>query len=286
MSRYQQELDWHGLYVGNTSRDDALFTPESTRHPAKMSNPLLLRILATMQEFGWLKPGDLLADPFGGTGRTALIWCAKHPDNRAATIEIEPEFVRMQRENKALAERKFGREFRWGIHEGDSRKCDEILCAGAAVTSPPYAGSMADEKRPNKEREEYRDPSSQRDYGSHPAQIGNLPDAAVTSPPYAASLASDDPDKRGGLYRDPKRRNDRTLTADYGQAAGQIGTLPDAAVTSPPYEAQSGGSGEATRKRLPDAGVTDRCGYKQGSHDGEEPTAGQIGITWMRAQVV
>jgi hypothetical protein len=47
----------------------------------------------------------------------------------------------------------------------------------------------------------------------------------ISSPPYAGSIGSDDPDKRGGLFRDPKRRNDKTLTAEYGQSRGQLGAM-------------------------------------------------------------
>jgi hypothetical protein len=83
------------------------------------------------------------------------------------------------------------------------------------------------------------------DYGTAPGQLANLPEgdfcAAISSPPYVESLASDDPDKRGGLLHDPKRRNDKTLTAEYGTAPGQLGAMPagefaDAVVSSPPYE--------------------------------------------------
>lgn len=60
------------------------------------------------------------------------------------------------------------------------------------------------------------------------------------SPPYVESLASDDPDKRGGLFKDPKRRKDKALTAVYGDTDGQIGVMPegtvDGAVGSPPWE--------------------------------------------------
>jgi len=58
----------------------------------------------------------------------------------------------------------------------------------------------------------------------------------VGSPPHIDTLASDDPDKRGGLFRDPKRRNDKTLTAEYGDSPGQLGAMKAGAVVgSPPY---------------------------------------------------
>lgn len=79
--------------------------------------------------------------------------------------------------------------------------------------------------------------------------------AVISSPPYTSSLSSDDPDKRGGLFRDPKRRNDRTLTAEYGDEEGQLGTMPegnlDAVVGSPPY-AQHGTGHDGAYPRLDD----------------------------------
>lgn len=135
----------------------------------------------------------------------------------------------------------------------------------AAVTSPPYEDSINARNGIDMSRSAHRrgSPASQA-YSAGYAE----PAASVTSPPYEASLASDDPDRRGGLFRDPKRRNDRTLT-------GTCGT-PAASLTSPPYEAQSGGAGEASRARTPDPGVLDRCGYRTASNGSAE---GQIGET-------
>lgn len=85
-------------------------------------------------------------------------------------------------------------------------------------------------------------------YGETLGQLGAMRggdyDAALASPPFCESIGSDDPDKRGGLFRDPKRRNDVNLTGTYGTAPGQLGAMPpgdlgaavaDAAVSSPPF---------------------------------------------------
>lgn len=99
-------------------------------------------------------------------------------------------------------------------------------------------------------------------YGKTDGQLGAMaegdPAAAIGSPPFAASVGSDDPDKRGGLFRDPKRRNDTNLTGSYGTTPGQLGAMaegeksvyfgplydmgrgytdePTAAISSPPFE--------------------------------------------------
>ena len=53
--------------------------------------------------------------------------------------------------------------------------------------------------------------------------VGGQLEGVITSPPYASSLASDEAQKRGGLFRDPKRGKDKTLTATYGETEGQLG---------------------------------------------------------------
>lgn len=104
----------------------------------------------------------------------------------------------------------------------------------AAISSPPHAAGC--------QHTGGDDPQSQHIQGGEYRTLGIA--GAISSPPYAESLASDDPDKRKGLYRDPKRRNDRTLTAEYGQSEGQLGQMRDdgfgAAVSSPPYEGSEG----------------------------------------------
>ena len=100
----------------------------------------------------------------------------------------------------------------------------------AVVASPPYAGGCqhtgGDDPHP--------------EYVQGGTYYGVSLAGAISSPPYTASLASDDPDKRGGLFRDPKRRKDRNMTAEYGASDGQIGAMregepPGAMVSSPPY---------------------------------------------------
>jgi hypothetical protein len=191
MSHEAAAADWYGLYHGNTSRDDLLFVPESTVHPAKMSIPLALRIFEEMVALGWLQHGQCVVDPFGGRGTTAALWCSRHPDNRAVTVEVEAHFVALQRANKAHAERLLGRPFRWTILEGDSRHADVLLASAWA---------------------------------------------------------------------------DAGWTGREQVAAG---------VLSPPYEAQSGGSGPISRKSLPDPAVLDRCGYRT---DANGTAAPQIGM--------
>jgi len=88
--------------------------------------------------------------------------------------------------------------------------------ANMAISSPPYDTGCAQQGTD-------KHPERMRGSEYHPARY----DLAVSSPPFAESLASDDPEKRGGLFRDPKRAKDKTLTATYGTSEGQIGLLKD-----------------------------------------------------------
>ena len=139
----------------------------------------------------------------------------------------------------------------------------------AVVSSPPYG---------HNHKHDYRDRENDRNqgrgcwrgvYGRTDGQLTNMGEgdieAVVSSPPFVESLASDDPDKRGGLFtKDPKRRNDRTLTATYGNTEGQLGAMKagdaQAVVTSPPYEnsvnqSDSASDFEARKRRMQQAGV-------------------------------
>lgn len=409
------EASWYGCYSGECSKDPMLYTAQSIRHPAKMSLKLLRRIIAELLDFGLLKIGNTLVDPFGGRGATALEWCALHPANQAVTCELEKPFIDMQRECWHLAKEKLGYYPLWTRVWGDSRRLHEALagdfslmreaqdrwmerqwqaddsadsfqplgtwgdgqpgyarlhlnmsypslipgdrfplspaaaiasppygkgvigsCTPAqlerlkrltqdptsslygrdpegewfkamaagyqptegnidllsddedykalAVSSPPYFDGTASDDRPNKRTPQYQEKYGRRfwgsdvaAYGSTPGQIAKMRDGkedealkvltAITSPPYENSLAGDDPDKRGGLFRDPKRRNDPSLTANY------------LSVASPPYEAQSGGHPIAKEGPLSDPRLHERhAASKINSATGyAENSDGQIG---------
>lgn len=94
--------------------------------------------------------------------------------------------------------------------------------AGGLNTKPPKkAGQQTGRKASSPSQ------TTDQKYGNTAGQIARLKDkgvdAAITSPPFEDSIGSDDPKKRGGLFRDPKRSGDKNLTGTYGKTAGQIG---------------------------------------------------------------
>ena len=103
------------------------------------------------------------------------------------------------------------------LPEGDAPQVPVLRVpqAGAVVSSPPYASGC--------QHTGGDDPHPEHVQGDTYYGVGIA--GAISSPPYTASLASDDPDKRGGLFRDPKRRRDRNMTGEYGVTPGQLGAM-------------------------------------------------------------
>lgn len=101
----------------------------------------------------------------------------------------------------------------------------------AVISSPPYADGCS-HTGGNDPNPEYIQGNKRGAYGV----------TIISSPPFADSVGSDDPDKRGGLFRDPKRHNDVNLTGSYGNTPGQLGAMQPgqlaAVVSSLPFENQ------------------------------------------------
>ena len=112
-------VTWHGAYDANW-RD--LITPESFAHPAKMARGLVERIFDELFALGALKAGDLVCDPFGGIGSTAISGAAR--GCRVVCCELEPRFVELGKANIDLHRRDWeamGRPIPVMV-QGDSRR--------------------------------------------------------------------------------------------------------------------------------------------------------------------
>lgn len=106
----------------------------------------------------------------------------------------------------------------------------------------------------------------------------------VVSPPYSNRLADNDERK----YMDSEGRFKRPETA-YGGDSQNIGNLKDGVVgvTSPPYEAQSGGIGKASRVHTPDMALVSRHlgGARGGMGKSEGNLGNENGQTYLSAML-
>ena len=83
-----RQSDWHKLYGEGWT---GLIVPEAFAHPAKYSRALIRHIYQHLVDEGWLKPGDVVCDPFGGVALGAL-HAMKHGLHWVG-VELEEKFV-------------------------------------------------------------------------------------------------------------------------------------------------------------------------------------------------
>ena len=246
-------LDVYGLYRDGWKNE---ITAESFSHPAKFARGLIRWIYEFLFARGLLAEGMTVIDPFAGVAlggldamRYGLHWTG---------CELEEKFVALGQANIDLWNARYaGRFARWGtarILQGDSRRLAEVLVGagfGGAVTSPPFgdAGSVLNvEGHIRQVTAERAARKSEQVYGSHPAQLGNLPardgdlDSVLSSPPYVSG--GHHPDQTGAWGG--KAQSVPKDLAGYGKSDGQIGQMQegdfDAALTSPPFLQTSGGT--------------------------------------------
>ena len=82
-----KHLDWFGLYDRGWGK---ILLSESYIHPAKVAFKLAERIYDYMLERHWLKPGDIVIDPFSGIGGFA--YGAMVRGLRFSGVELEPRY--------------------------------------------------------------------------------------------------------------------------------------------------------------------------------------------------
>lgn len=226
--------------------------PEAFAHPAKIGRGLVRKIYAHAFAEGWLRAGDLVIDPFGGIGGTAIDAALRGV--RWIGNELEPKFVALGNQNIELWQRKYSGLNGWvrpTLLQGDSRRLAQNLGRAEMVCgSPPYAvGVVVD--RNGIDRSKMADgrpggPNSQagvKGYGMSDGQLGAMkegdpPVLVVGSPPYA-EIASG----AGGLNTKPPKhegqqggRASGSASQDtdqrYGDSEGQLARM---VLGSPPF---------------------------------------------------
>lgn len=256
-----QTDEWENCYP---SKWKGMIVEGAIAHPAKFSSRLIARIYEHMLSEGWLKPGDLVIDPFGGVALGALN--AMQHDLRWRGVELESKFALLGNLNIQFWNEKFSRMPHWcpdaRLLQGDSRNLLKVLReadVAGALSSPPYADSM--------EHQGGIEPSKSKFKGGPHSQMNNSDtrySAALSSPPYADGAQHEGGDDRhpellegtdihlvginGAVSSPPysearigqKSGQEQCGHGDqYGATEGQLGAMKadgfDAALSSPPY---------------------------------------------------
>lgn len=160
------------LFPRDQQERKQLFFPEEVmKHPAKMNFHLQQSIIEYVAQ-----PGDVLLDPFGGTG-TLMI--AALQGYRVVLIEIEDGYHALQmraRENLEIQVTDAGQLVT--LLHGDNRLLLPIPC-NHIITSPPYAGAM-DIRKVRTKREDAPDDwlvqqdEQMKEYSKSPRNISKL----------------------------------------------------------------------------------------------------------------
>lgn len=257
--------DWRNLY-GETWK--GIITPAAFAHPAKFSRGLIRKIYTHAIAQGWVKEGDRVLDPFGGTGlggydaaRMGLHWTG---------IELEKRFFILGQGmdcpgvSSAFWRRYHRRGSKW-LALGVCPDCGDLL-----DTNPPahVLFGVREKSIPIRAAHRYKGnlgtwgelfpnfPGSARLINGDSRRLLSLlaeaepVDLAISSPPFGEAQSG------GGIavkgYRNPTQRpstadqpfdlvGERSYTPEtQGTADGQLANMAmkgfDLAVGSPPYE--------------------------------------------------
>lgn len=140
----KDENGWILFPKDSKERKSLFFPEESFAHPAKMNFHLQQSIIEYVAE-----PGDILLDPFGGTG-TLMI--AALQGYHVILVEIEEGYHKLEMEAKSSLEMQVpGAGQLVTLIHADNRMVLPIPC-NHIITSPPYAGAM-DIRRVRKQKE-------------------------------------------------------------------------------------------------------------------------------------
>lgn len=277
----------YGLYDGSWK---GVIVNEAFAHPAKFSRKLIEWIVDHGLRARYWKPGDLLADCFGGVGLGGIVAASR--GLRWIGVELELTFQRMASGydcpgmSKAEWVRWFGRwkRCREFCPDCQTKALDWYVQDSGEIPSRPAHRFVGNFDLHRHTWQQFGDPLPvivQGDSREFAAIVGEVC-CVVTSPPYVANDKSD----RTGAARDAKRGFSQgqgcfKTSESYGTTPGQIGSLRsghltfcDGCVTSPPYQhgiGQAGGKNEVP-------GRGDSSYYEAACH-GYGTAPGQIGNT-------
>lgn len=222
------DLRWYGLYQ-NDKNFRQYTDPITSKHPAKIAFKLVKQIILHLEKLGLISKEDRIIDFMAGTGRVGII--AELMGYEFIGIELESHFVDMINANRKILEDRTGRQAKWTIINGDSRKMNYLLGKSSpgltgpnltGITSPAYT-QAPDRISRGKIQDGSISDAIQRTYdksnhGKTEGQIANLKDVGIVSPPYGLGRGL------GGDYRS-KALQEKRVWVKYGDHQDQIGNL-------------------------------------------------------------
>lgn len=158
------------IYPSDVGYRKSLFPPQVMEHPAKMQIYLQEDIIRYISN-----PGDILLDPFGGTGTLMVAALMGRP---VFLLDIEEHYHHLQRDIYDNFKRNNPDMSPVILLHGDNRFLLPISC-NHIITSPPYAGAM-DARKVRTKREDAPDNwLVQQDermsaYSKSPRNVGRL----------------------------------------------------------------------------------------------------------------
>lgn len=265
-----------------------------------MAYGLLKRILAHAAHQGWIKQGQVIVDPFGGIGSTAIL--GAYEGYQVVCCELESRFVGLAEQNFLL------HAHIWKglgcpqpvILQGDSRRlCEVVEKAELIVSSPPFvevgtgkhcnrglnnqavANSWARKGKPVSDLS-YADNSPGQLAAMKPGDIS----CVISSPPYAETLKGDGTQSETASESRAKRNTpggslgQSQRTQGYG-SDGNLGNLKpgdvSCVISSPPYSSGDSGSAQSIEARTDKSAKWIKANTGSACNKGYGTTHGNLG---------
>ena len=247
------DLKWYGMY-GNDTKYKAYVSPETNKHPAKMSLKLADTIVKHLERLRLIKQGDRIIDFMAGTARTGIV--AELNGYPFIGIELESHFTDLIDLNRQTLKNAIHRDPSWTIIHGDAQKLSELLnqlkngydkkisvrsaildeCivthGYSAIVSPPYGSIEIGKGLNTKPPRPGHNDQSGRSAESPSQKMTRY--AGITSPAYGQApdrISKGNPQE--GSVSDAITRTYEA--SNHGKTEGQIGNLKDIGIVSPPY---------------------------------------------------
>jgi len=205
MTRNNEDI-WEFPNVSTKKQRAGWYVPETVQHPAKMATYLVDKIIEE-----YTKPGDVILDPMGGCGTTAVEAVKK--GRNCIVVDYERKFCDLMRKNIDMADKQqtLTPKGKATVIHGDARNLSSLLGeVDQIVFSPPFAnlnkgGGIAVKGYEGEygKDEKLKDRHARR-LSEDPNNIDNIKrygsvDSIVMSPPYKTATEG------SGLYKHPEK---------------------------------------------------------------------------------